>query len=1165
LPSPPGGSPDHDIFVRALGRLSINVKNGAAVKFRSRSTEELAAYLIAHRNQPVNRETLAALLWPKSSRSQSLANLRINLSWLKSQLKLSGDRFEHVGSRFLQFRLEDYEFDLAIFDHLMRRNNPTWLDLILQGVSRKIFEGINSHWLLAIRTEFDSKVERVIVAIFESLLKEEQQSQALEALRKLIAMFPGCETHWQKLLILQAEMGDRAALLATFHGMANQLKRVSGCSPGRETCEIYEQLLTKLEPDYFAKLRIARKIQSNPGVFGGPIPFGIFVGRESETKELSSLIERERCVVVKGLPGVGKSSLVLEVSHRLGQSGQTIWRCDCSHINQAEVTSYLISRVLGVSEWSGVYNIAQLFASFEDKSGILVFDSCDRIIEEVAQVSEEILAHSSGIKIIIVARTAVNLNAAKTLELRPMEYPSEDFESELDLAAWSGTKLMLAKLKDLKPEKRFRPNHCKSICKIVRATHGIPLGIGLAASRFKSRSLEIIARNLTLDSELETRMPKSSRSGNATTQGIRLSLSLLKPKERRQLAQIATIRGWLDESLIGVLLDNAKHDELDHLLDSLQGASLIETSSNDSHQRWKLPEPVREYCRTYELTEVLVGKGHRAYVDWLICELEIADQAVRGRDKVQGLDRLGQLVPAIRQNIQICKYWNWSNSLVRTLSLSWQYWESRGILDEGRELVLECLTEAGNSCANEHHAWLLAGAASLAWLQGDIANAKNFADAAIARASFVGSIKAQALGMQTNIAITSRSLELIAQDKKVLERAQKAMSLWRECGDLQGELETKCLIGHLHYHCNEPREGRIALHEALHEANSAGLIFLLPRIYSGLGNIEASQKNLTVAYGFYSSAVEKAKKNRTMRIEAVVQGNIGILSDETNDLDQMRSGFEACLPLWAQIGNQRQLAHARFNIARIDAEQGHFKQSLKGLDFAESVFTSLRDDGLLEVNATGTSTLGLLSRDLPMVQRALARLAKCDATVNQSQIHKFQILRDHCLLAIRFGKFAEAEESLLQLTKIQTQEFKISRIIDQLECYSSICLRSPSNALHKLRLLAATGLDSIIYGLAALTLVQEENHEVASYYLGRARELTRSEPWLDRTVSQYFATECDLEFEKLQLKNSQPLMSLEIVRSKFDLEFLQHLQSGNLAVQWMIPNHEIGDNWSYTI
>src|SRR5258706_6396094 len=71
------------------------------------------------------------------------------------------------------------------------------------------------------------------------------------------------------------------------------------------------------------------------------------VGREADLDALEAELERTRLVTVQGRPGVGKTRLANELSHRLFQRSRVVAHCDVTECSTAHDIIVRVAAALG--------------------------------------------------------------------------------------------------------------------------------------------------------------------------------------------------------------------------------------------------------------------------------------------------------------------------------------------------------------------------------------------------------------------------------------------------------------------------------------------------------------------------------------------------------------------------------------------------------------------------------------------------------------------------------------------------------------------------------------------------------------------------------------------------------------------------------------------------
>jgi DNA-binding winged helix-turn-helix (wHTH) protein len=108
------------------------------------------------------------------------------------------------------------------------------------------------------------------------------------------------------------------------------------------------------------------------------------IGRERTIEELLAELGAHRFVSVIGPGGIGKTSVALAAAHRLiAEFGDNIYFVDFSSLRDSHLVASAIATVLGLTVNSD--NPApSLFAYLRERRVLLIFDSCEHVLEVLA-------------------------------------------------------------------------------------------------------------------------------------------------------------------------------------------------------------------------------------------------------------------------------------------------------------------------------------------------------------------------------------------------------------------------------------------------------------------------------------------------------------------------------------------------------------------------------------------------------------------------------------------------------------------------------------------------------------------------------------------------------------------------------------------------------------
>lgn len=294
--------------VYLMGALRIAAAERASPLSAPPRTGPLLAYL-ALRDDPQDRRTLAATLWPDSPPEEARANLRRHLHYLKQALPEP----ETVPWVRTQGSLVD-----------LHPEAPLWVDVrAFQAAAEAgdletaaalyggpLLPDCDDEWLLLERERLQATLLMVLAALAERYAAEDRTPEALAVLERLLREDPLREDAVRLTMRLRFAGGDRAGALAAFERFARLLERELGVEPMRQTRELFDSLVREVAPGPAA------------GPRAGAPPRLPFVGRDDELARLTAWWQEARAgrgglVLISGPEGIGKTRLLAQLARRV--------------------------------------------------------------------------------------------------------------------------------------------------------------------------------------------------------------------------------------------------------------------------------------------------------------------------------------------------------------------------------------------------------------------------------------------------------------------------------------------------------------------------------------------------------------------------------------------------------------------------------------------------------------------------------------------------------------------------------------------------------------------------------------------------------------------------------------------------------------------------------
>lgn len=216
-----------------FGQFSLVVDDDELTQFSYDKVKALLVFLLLHQ-QPVNRASLAELLWPDQGLSSGRTNLRHALHCLRQSLGEVAEQVLVVSRQTIAFcRPDSWHFDLHELQQLLEgEQDVATLEELLEYYRGDLVEELQlpactefQRWLVKLRNEWRQRVIRFAESVLEA-----QDDIPDSVLQALVNRFSGYGPFHERLVRQLAEQGQLAAAHEQ-HNAYLQLLALSGQQP----------------------------------------------------------------------------------------------------------------------------------------------------------------------------------------------------------------------------------------------------------------------------------------------------------------------------------------------------------------------------------------------------------------------------------------------------------------------------------------------------------------------------------------------------------------------------------------------------------------------------------------------------------------------------------------------------------------------------------------------------------------------------------------------------------------------------------------------------------------------------------------------------------------------------------------------------------------------
>jgi predicted ATPase/DNA-binding winged helix-turn-helix (wHTH) protein len=342
------------------------------------------------------------------------------------------------------------------------------------------------------------------------------------------------------------------------------------------------------------------KNRSSTGLSRLPPALGRMIGRDDFVLEVQATLQNERLVTILGAGGIGKTTTALAVGYSaLAHFTDAVFFVDLSTVRDKEQAIGAIASAVGLDP-QFVDSEEALLNFMRPRSALLILDSCEHLIEKVAEIANSVLQSVPNIHMLATSREVLQVDGECILHLSPLACPPEQPGlTASEVLTYPATQLFVERISARGGDYSLSDEDAPIVSEICRRLDGIALAIELAAGRAANFGVRDTAAKL--GSHLDF-LKFGRRTASPRHQTLRATLDWshdhLSEVERAMLRRVAIFIGHFTLEAALAIGKEKKIDqsEIEGAIDSLVNKSLIEVRISSREPLYRLLDTTRSYA-----------------------------------------------------------------------------------------------------------------------------------------------------------------------------------------------------------------------------------------------------------------------------------------------------------------------------------------------------------------------------------------------------------------------------------------------------------------------------------------------------------------------------------------------------------------------------------------